>query len=207
LRRPDLEKNSMERAIEAVNAGNKEEAIRYIQDMSKNWMVLHDRYVAWGQILLNFIAVRVGEDAVEEAHKAITDYVYGPMFGKWNTQPHEEIVANFVRMSDPHQHKYHVDEDEEKTVITLDLCGSGGRAKKEGVFKKIGGFTKEPYDWAFGREGMPYYCSHCRVHEMIWEKMDFPVDHVYGDIEKGQPCKWVIQKRKLAEPTSAPGPK
>ena len=127
----------MEKAIDAINAGNNDDALRYIQDMSKNWMVLHDRYVAWGQILLNFIAVRLGEDAVLEAHKAITDYVYGPMFGKWNAQSHEEIVANFVRMSDPHQHKYHVEEDEEKTVITLDLCGSGGRAKKEGVFKKI----------------------------------------------------------------------
>ena len=42
-------------------------------------------------------------------------------------------------------------------------------------------------------------------HEMIWEKMDFPVDHVYGDIEKGEPCKWVIAKRKETAKATAGG--
>ena len=68
-RRYDLLIGPREKAIEAVKAGNKAEAIKYIEGLSLIFKPVHDRYIDWIEYLLEFVADRVGEEAVGEADR------------------------------------------------------------------------------------------------------------------------------------------
>ena len=99
-RRDDLVIGPKEKAIEAVRAGNKEEAIKNIETLYEEFRPLHDRYGDWIQILLSFIAEKLGEEAIEEAIRRITYEVYKE---KWLTafknMSAEEIAAMAVYLA------------------------------------------------------------------------------------------------------------
>ena len=158
IRRDDLLVGPKEKAIEAVKAGNKEEAIRYIQELYEEFRPLHDRYSEWAQSLLSFIAEKLGEEAVEEALKRIFLDVYKDRWGKMKNMSHEEIVKMWCQLWRSHYSDFYVEEDEEKTVFVVSYCNSGGRIQKEG--KARGRRTSKPYPWSFNQAGVSYYCCH-----------------------------------------------
>ncbi len=78
-----------------------------------------------------------------------------------------------------------IEEKEDRYVLALDPCGSGGRMRSKGMLKDGRGVTKEGHPWSWGKTGVPYYCAHCVIGGQIipeerkgkaWYIMDFPDD-------------------------------
>src|SRR5438105_624934 len=63
----ELARPTMDRAIEALDAGDAETARRLCEEMKHEWQMLHDLMASGLLDLVSFIQQRVGEDAVAEA--------------------------------------------------------------------------------------------------------------------------------------------
>src|SRR3954454_13761737 len=84
----ELSRPTMDRAIEALDAGDTESARALCEAMKYEWLMLHDLYAAGTAGLLTFIKDRLGEDAIAEAHEE-------SMAGHW--QKTVEKVAQIDR--------------------------------------------------------------------------------------------------------------
>src|SRR3954462_6590085 len=62
-----MSRPTMDRAIEAIDAGDTETARRLCEEMKHEWRALHDLMVEGIAGLISYIAETHGEDAVEEA--------------------------------------------------------------------------------------------------------------------------------------------
>src|SRR6266566_3433907 len=63
----ELSRPTMDRAIEAIDAGDLDQARRLCAEMKHEWQMLHDLMAAGVLDLVSFIQQRLGEDAVAEA--------------------------------------------------------------------------------------------------------------------------------------------
>jgi len=208
-RRDDLLKGPMEKAIEAVEKGEKkEEAIRQIKELYDDFHPLHDRYSEWCTSLLTFIGEHLGEEAVLKATERLMDEIYTERFRQLKNLDYRSLVEAFVRMHRSHYSQFHVEEDEEKTIITITGCGCGGRMMKEGKYDNTNrhpvmwGTTKKAYPWSYHKKGMPYYCIHSYVMNDIFQKVGVPVETKYGfQYDHGgnpidDPCTYTIYKKR-----------
>lgn len=200
-RRDDLEIGPREKAIEAIKAGKKEEAIRYIGELVEEFRPLHDRYVEWIQSLLVFIAEKAGEEAVEEALIKTFSDVYREKLLSLKNMSHEDIVKSRSKSHRSHFSEFHIEEDDEKTILVIDYCGSGGHIQKQG--ERFGGKTKGCFPWSFDQAGVCYYCSHEAVFSQFYTElgldfMKYEFHRQFDDQGRptGQACRWIIYKRK-----------
>jgi hypothetical protein len=76
-------------------------------------------------------------------------------------------------------------EKDDRYVLTLDPCGSGGIMRRKGMLGEGSGVTRVGHPWSWGKTGVPYYCAHCAIGGEIipteikgkaWYVMDFPDD-------------------------------
>ena len=200
-RRDDLVIGPREKAIEAIEAGKKEEAIRYIGELVEEFRPLHDRYAEWIQTLLVFIVEKLGEEAVEEALVKTFHDVYRGKLLPLKNMSHEEIVKSRSKSHRSHFSKFHIEEDDEKTIIVIDYCGSGGHIQREGKLSRGG--TKGSFPWSFDQAGVCYYCCHEAVFSRFFPELglDFMKYEYHKQFDDqgrptGQPCRWIIYKRK-----------
>ena len=201
-RRDDLKIGPKEKAIEAVKAGNKEEAIKNIEALYEEFRPLHDRYGDWIQILLSFIAERLGEEAIEEAIRGITYEIYKE---RWLTafekMTPEEIAAMFGQVFRSHYADFYIEEDDEKFVVYITYCNSGGRMQKEG--RAAGRRTKKAYPWSYGEADVCYYCTHESIFQPVFNELGF--DNIQYEYENqfeddgtptGGVCRYIVYKKK-----------
>ena len=196
-RRDDLCIGPREKAIEAVKAGNKEEAIAYIEELDQLFRPLHDRYGNWIEYLLDLVAERIGEEAVEEALRGLGIEIYGSWSSLVPTMTSEEIARFFAIVHRVHNSTFHVEENDEKFTLVIPHCGSGGRIQKEGKTRT----TTKSYPWSFNQEGINYYCCHCPIHVDLFKehgcnRIEVQVNKQVD--EEGKPigiaCKYIVYK-------------
>ena len=103
------------------------------------------------------------------------------------------------RLADLYERPDYVEEDDEKFVLVLPYCGSGGRMQKEG---KVGS-TRKAYPWSFDQEGVSYYCCHEGVFNQVFEELGFgnmKFEYCPQFDKEGKPtgdvCRCVIYKKK-----------
>ena len=202
-RRDDLVIGPKEKAIEAVKAGNKEDAIKNIEALYEEFRPLHDRYGDWVQILLSFIAEKLGEEAVEEAVRGITYEIYDERWlTRFKDMSPEEIAAMFGQVLRSHYASFYIEEDDEKLVVYIPYCGSGGRMQKEGR-AAAGRRTQKAYPWSYGQAGVCYYCTHESIFEQVFHELGF--DIIKWKYEKqfeddgtptGGVCRIIVYKKK-----------
>ena len=200
-RRDDLLQGPKEKAVEALNQDNKTEALKYIHELYEEFRPLHDRYVEIVNSLLTFIGKKFGEEAVVEATQYYVEQTATSMFTRMKTLNHEQLVSAFVNLHRKHYNGFYVEEDDEKTVITITECNVGARLLKDGIVaQQEGGLTKEAWHWSFNRTGVPYYCIHGYVFNNIFKRLGVPVvvewGKQYDDKGKatGEPCRYTIRK-------------
>jgi len=201
IKRNELVVGPKERAIEAIKAGRKQEAIKCIEEFYEEFRPLHDRYGDWVQSLLGFVSDKLGEEAVEEAlYRTFMD-VYKDRAISFKDMRHEDIIRRYCQSLRSHYSKFYIEEDEEKTVIVITYCGSGGRMQREGkAYRKR---TQKNYPWSFDQAGVSYYCCHEGVFSMAYKELglDF-VRYEYckqfddGGKPTGSPCKWIFYKER-----------
>lgn len=151
----------------------------------------------WIEFLLDLIAEKIGEEAVQEALRGIGIEVYGPWLSVFKSMSSEEIARMYCQAQRVHNSDVYAEEDDEKYVIVIPYCGSGGRIPKEGKART----TTKPYTWACNQEGVNYYCCHCPIHTNLFKEYGFNrFKFGYGRQfdEEGKPtgnaCKYIVYK-------------
>ena len=213
----DLGKPTQELICDAIDAGRLEEAKALARYFLPEGKALHDLFCDWIWDLLSRIGKREGEQAVY-------DYLHGSQGGwmlkrTWkgflalSVKARVELTAEIMRshMCGPGQDgEIEVVETEERYEIVMDPCGSGGRMRRgdpvAGTPSRLGppydfAVTREAHDWSFGQAGVPYYCLHCAVNEIVpMELGGHPLWVTDYDPDHSKPCKWAFYKTAEAIP-------
>jgi hypothetical protein len=167
----ELSRPTMDRAIEAIDRGDLEEARALCEAMKHEWRYLHDLMVGGIAGLISFIHERIGEDAVEDAWSWSNERGWRRDVETISQMDRKQIVyalaatwrAHSGSGTGPHPGAFTIAEDDEKITFTMNPCGSGQRLWRMGAYEGEAGFkvTERGHDWSYGREGFPLYCTHC----------------------------------------------
>lgn len=203
-RRDDLLVGPKESALNAIEAGDKASAKKYVEELLGEFQSLHDRYVEWIQFLLGFIAEHLGEKTVEEALRGIVTEIYKDRWvSLFKQMSPEEIARMWCRINKSHYSDIYAEEDEKKFIITIPYCASGGKMQQIG--KASGRRTKKAYPWSFDEAGVSFYCCHESVFNKMFKELGFKNMHFeyHNQFEDdgtptGRSCRFYIYKNKAA---------
>ncbi len=177
----EFSKDFMGLAMEALDAGDIERAKYWIRRQDQTKDTLHDLYLHWVTALLDRIYKRWGEDeVVESLRETVRQWVVpfarlkAQLLEKGGIAAYMEFLIDALR-----QHSMYpnltVQEDDEKFILTMQPCGSGGRLIDSGAYEGPLGYAKlekaGPHTW--GETGVPIYCAHCP-----WAQEILPVSEV-----------------------------
>jgi hypothetical protein len=160
----------MDRAIEAVDAGDLDAAKGLCEEMKHESQFMHDLLVDGVAGLISFVKDRLGDDGVQDAWSYSLER-------SWR-RPVETIAASDRRQIaralaatwrahstsgvGPNPGAFEIAEDDEKLVFTMNPCGSGQRLWRNRRYGPDGwGVTDDAHDWTYGRTAFPLYCTHC----------------------------------------------
>jgi hypothetical protein len=201
-----LSRPTMDRALEAIDAGDGEEAKRLCEEMKHESQFMHDLLVDGVAGLISFVKAKLGDEGVEEA------WTYS-LERTWK-RPVETIAATDRRQIaralaatwrahstsgvGPNPGAFEITEDDEKLTFTMNPCGSGQRLWRNRRYGPEGfGVTDGAHDWSYGREGFPLYCTHCAfMNETLpirWIGHPVYPSGPPGDFHR-DPCTWYWYK-------------
>ncbi len=182
---------------EAIEGGGKEDALELANYLKWEGKPLHDflRDFAYG--LLTYIGDNYGEEEIYKAYRYCGEALRKKSIMKMHTLPLNErvqIQAEVMRAhwSGPGEWgDIHIEEQEDRFVMTLDPCGAGGVMTRTGDIDKYNfGRTKKAYPWSWGKAGVPYYCVHCCVWSEIQsiEWIGYPIRVAECPENPEEPC-------------------
>src|SRR3954452_23853943 len=165
-----LSRPTMDRAIEAIDAGDGEEAKRRCEAMKHESQFMHDLLVDGVAGLISFVKEKLGGDGgggagedslarrrrkpVETIDKLDRKVVAESLAATWR--------AHSTSGVGPNPGAFEIAEDDEKLTFTMNPCGSGQRLWRNRRYGPDGwGVTDEAHSWSYEREGFPLYCTHC----------------------------------------------
>lgn len=199
-------------AIEAIDQNRLEDAkrlVRYGVDETKS---LHDLMCDWVWDMLTKVANRFGEAEMFHLLRATQEtWMLKRTWKAFRQMPVKLQVDLTIELLRSHRSGPEQDggieviEDAEKYSIKMDPCGSGGRMRrgdpKDGTPSRLGppyefGATKEAHDWSWKQAGVPYYCLHCAMNELLPIEWGGAPLWVTGfDPDASKPCYWHFYKR------------
>ena len=198
----ELSRPTMDRVIEAIDAGDLELARRLSEGMKYEWLMLHDLYAHGMAALLSFIKERLGEDAVGECQQDGHGYWQGQVdkVARLDRRQVVELLASTWRAHSTsgvgrNPGAFTITEDDEKVTFAMNPCGSGQRLWRNGFYdgENALAVTDEAHDWSYGRKGLPIYCTHCTfMNESLpiqWLGLPLYPSHPPDDYDH-DPCVW-----------------
>ena len=125
----EMEKRTVDRLIEAIDAGDPEKAKQIARRMYNEFLSMHDLYRNWTTAMLSEIGRRFGDEVLEQLMTVGVKAWWLPNLEKLPDGPEAlpQRVKMFVAGLRGHLQPLHIEEDEEKVVIQMRPCGSGGR--------------------------------------------------------------------------------
>ena len=198
----ELSRPTMDKAIEAIEAGDLDRAKALCEEMKHEWRFLHDLMVHGVAGLLTFIQERVGEDAVREAQDVDQGF-WRKAVEQIDSTDRRAIVyalaatwrAHSCSGTGPAPGAFTISEDDEKVTFAMNPCGSGQRLWRTGAYEGEAayGLTREAHDWSYDRKDFPIYCTHCTfMNESLplrWIGRPLYPSHPPGDYDR-DPCVW-----------------
>lgn len=175
----EFSKDFMGLTMEALEKGDIEKAKEWIRRSDQTKDIIHDLYLHWITGLLSYIYDNYGEDsavrAVRDTGTAGQSGWSLPFMKVRDSLMKEKGLKGYVEFLVDvwRQHSMYpgttFEEDDEKIILTMKQCGSGGRLINMGAYDGPFGYRKlkkaGPHTW--GEENLPLYCSHCPwVHEI-----------------------------------------
>lgn len=166
----EMSRPTMDRAIEAIDAGDLDGARALCQSMKSEWLMLHDLMVESMLGLVSFVQEEMGDDGVAAAWAYQTEKGWKRHQEGIEKLDRREVVeklaatwrAHSASGVGSHPGSFVIEEDDEKVTFSMNPCGSGQRLVRRGLYERNGyGRTKEAHDWSFGRKDFPLYCGHC----------------------------------------------
>ncbi len=183
----------------AADTGDTEKVKRLADKMYSQLGTLHDGATAWISALLTFIYENYGAETLEKAELFAHSLEEKVAMPQSDGAPFREAVEHHCDMLMGHVFQpITVTEDDEKVMITVDPCGSGGRMVQWGSYEKGFARVKEkcPITWGLG--DLPIYCVHCPVTEMMTldAGLGFRWVHPTGDsgMDVGPNCAYWMYK-------------
>ena len=202
-----LSRPTMDRAIEAIDAGDLDEARRLCGEMKHEWQMLHDLMAAGVLDLVSFIQQRLGDEGVAEAWTE-------SMSRGWRASPRRDRRARPARArraaggdlarplelgrgAEPgrlHDHRGRREGHLHDEPLRLRPAARAQRRLRGPARRRR---HPEAHDWSFGRKGFPLYCTHCTfMNESLpiqWSgyplyPSDPPEDYA------NDPCTWYWYK-------------
>ena len=145
---------------EAMRAGRTDEALDFLEYGCAENEAIHDSIVAFVDDTLTYLA-RFGEEEIE---KFLRRELYPSAKHLLSVTPGvEESLQRWAGVMRAHYANVTIIEESDRYVVRCDPCGSGGRLRRT----RSVATTKKAYPWSWGKTGIPYYCTHCCVHEII----------------------------------------
>src|SRR5919106_3938437 len=166
----EMSRPTMDRVIEAIDAGDLEGAKRLCEEMKHEWRFLHDMMVDGIAASMTWIKQELGEDAVGESQRWAMERYWKRSVEAIDSRERKEIVqllaatwrAHSTSGVGPNPGAFTIEEDDEKVTFRMNPCGSGQRLVRRGLYEQNGyGRTREAHDWSYGRKDFPLYCTHC----------------------------------------------
>jgi hypothetical protein len=211
----ELARPTMDRAIEAIEAGDLDSARALCEAQKHEWGMLHDLMVEGLAGLMSFIQERLGEDALAEAHERSGEQGWRRHVERIAATDRRALVYLLAATWRAHSAggvgknpgAFTVTEDDEKVTFAMNPCGSGQRLWRNGHYAREDGYalTAGPHDWTYGRRDFPVYCTHCTfMNESLSLKwIGYPVypSHPPEDYDH-DPCVWHWYKDPADIPAS-----
>jgi hypothetical protein len=209
----DMSRPTMDRAIEALDAGDVAKARELCDAMRKEWRVLHDVMTELIAGLITFVGERLEDDGVEAAWRSTMEKTWRTDAEKVGKADRKRLVegiaatwrAHSTSGTGPHPGAFKVEEDDVKFTFTMYPCGTGQRLWLRGRYEgeHALGVTREAHDWSYGRAGFPLYCTHCTfMNELLpieWLGMPLYPSDAPEDFDH-DPCVWYWYKDPAAIP-------
>lgn len=167
----EMEKRTVDRLLEAIDAGDTEKAKKIGQRMYNEFVSMHDLYRDWTTATLSAVGRKFGDEALEEIMTEGVKAWWLPNLEKLPKGPESltQRVKMFVAGLHGHLQPMNIEEDEEKVVIQMRPCGSGGRLVLEGKYEGPNAFltVEKPQRMTYNRANFPVYCAHEPPMELI----------------------------------------
>jgi hypothetical protein len=166
----EMSRPTMDRAIEAMQRGDLDEANGLCEEMKRESQFMHDLLVDGVAGLISFVKSELGDDGVERAWTYSLERSWKGAVEAVDASDRREIAkalaatwrAHSTSGVGPNPGAFEIDEDDEKLTFTMNPCGSGQRLWRNRRYGPDGwGVTDSAHDWTYGREGFPLYCTHC----------------------------------------------
>jgi hypothetical protein len=168
----EMEKRTVDRLVDAIDAGDTEKAKKTAKRMYNEFLSMHDLYRNWITATLSEVGRRYGDEVLEEIMTAGVRAWWKPIVASLPDDPASmpAKVKMFVAGLRGHLQPLSITEDDEKIAIKLCPCGSGGRLISEGKYEGKAGFMTiaKEQPLTYGRKDFPVYCA----HEYSMEKVD-----------------------------------
>jgi hypothetical protein len=194
----ELGKSNLDRVFEALDEGNIEEARRRVLIMEKEAKHAHDLMISYVWILLTYIGSRFGDEEVIKALRFRHDCI-PQVAEKMLGMSVEETVRYKAMLQRGHHSTIRITEEEDRFVMELDPCNTGGRSRREGLDRPpINlGKTKKGFPESWGRSSVSYYCAHCGLLSLIgMEKGEGHPSCIYEcPKDPNDPCRQIFYKR------------
>jgi hypothetical protein len=207
-----MSRPTMDRAIEAIEAGDLDGATALCEAMKHEWLMLHDLMAESVLGLISFVQDRHGDEGVREAWEACVEkgwQRHHAAIERLDRRTVVELLAATWRAHSAsgvgeHPGAFTVTEDDEKVTFTMNPCGSGQRLVRRGLYERPGyGRTRDAHDWSYGRKDFPLYCTHCSfMNESLpiqWSGYPLYPSDPPDDYER-DPCTWYWYKDPDAIP-------
>lgn len=195
-----------------IDSGNYETAKKLARYFVPESKALHDLYCDWTYDIFDKVAQTHGEEAMFELMRATqsTWMMRRTWKGLSKMTPFQRLALNAEvfrahRCGPQQDGALTIIEDDKKYTLTCDPCGSGGRMRRgdpiDGTPSRLGkpynfGKTSKPYWWSWHQEGVPYYCIHCAVNEILMiEWGGWPLWVTEYTPDHAKPCAWVFYKK------------
>jgi len=203
----EMGKRSVDLIEQAIDLGDNEKAKELSMRMHLEGLAIHDIYRDWVTALFTFIGERYGDEVLYQAFQESIGAWLGEflnMFEEADIRAKVHLLASALRA---HYQPGEITEDEEKFVLHINCCGSGGRQIMEGKYDAPPNFlrVKRPQPMTCWKEDFPVYC--CHHHFMA--SLPLALGHMPAFLEipsdkpGEEPCECWLYKDPSAIPPDA----
>jgi hypothetical protein len=199
--------STLKQAYDAIDRGDLAEAKKIAEYARLEWQVVHDMYVNWSWAFFTYIAENFGEAELEKAMRSVLGSYYKARYDKVmasDVKTQLQLTVEGLRghlMGKDRQGEIGITEENDRYVLRLDPCGSGGVARQRVESGReprpdLFGFTKKAGPLSWGKENVCHYCAHCSmVNEILAiENYGHPMRITEYPEKAEDACIWYIYK-------------
>ena len=191
-----------------------------LHEMRRAQWQVHDDLTDWVWGLLTVFCNALGEDALESVFRSsMEEWVTAryQMLSKMTQRQKFEMTIEGMRshFSGPASSgEIKVEEMNDRWVLSLDPCGSGGRMRRGSAMRNQTSRSELPYlfssvemahDWTWGQKDVCLYCVHCAFVNEIFpiEQTGEPLRITEYSANADDACRWIIYKDEVNIPSAA----